>query len=293
MQEQLDSIAAQTYSNWDLLVSDDGSTDDTREIVIEFAKKNAQKITFVNGPCKGSTHNFFHLIRLAAQTEANDLFSFCDQDDVWLPEKLARATKYFESVQNTDLRPYLYCSRTQVVDENLQFMGLSASPRRQLAFGNALLQNVASGNTMIFNDALLRLLRLINPDHSVLHDWTAYQVATGCNGIVHFDNLPTLFYRQHGGNLVGINSGLVSSFRRLVFLFRGGYKRWAIKTELAISDIAEFLTPASKELFGSFCKVRYTSNMWHRFLVVIRGGLWCQSRLGTMVHMGAIVLRLV
>lgn len=293
LQEQLDSIAAQTYSNWDLLVSDDGSTDGTREIVIAFAKKNAQKITFVNGPCKGSTHNFFHLISSAAQTETNDLFSFCDQDDVWLPEKLAWAINHFESIQNTDRRPHLYCSRTQVVDENLQFIGLSALPRRPLAFGNALLQNVASGNTMVFNDTLLHLLRLIKPHHSVLHDWTAYQVATGCDGIVHFDNVPTLFYRQHGGNLVGFNSGLISSFRRLSFLSRGGYKRWAFKTESALSEITEFLTPASKELFGLFCKVRSTGNMWHRFLVVRRGDLWCQSRVATIVHMGAIVLRFV
>jgi glycosyltransferase involved in cell wall biosynthesis len=293
LQEQLDSIASQTYSNWDLLVSDDGSTDGTREIVIAFAKKNVQKITLVSGPCKGSAHNFFHLINLASTTETNCLFSFCDQDDVWLPQKLARSIKHFESTQNTERQPYLYCSRTQVVDENLRVIGLSNVPRRPLAFGNALLQNVASGNTMIFNEKLLHILRLIKPHHSVLHDWTAYQVATGCDGIVHFDSEPTLLYRQHRGNLVGINSGLVSSFRRLLFLFRGGYKRWACKTELALSDVTEFLTPASKELFGLFCKVRSTDNMWHRFLVVMRGDLWCQSRSGTVVHMGAIVLRFV
>lgn len=293
LQQQLDSIESQTYKNWDLWVSDDGSTDDTRDVVIQFAKKHAQKVTLLLGPCKGSTHNFFHLINSVSSIEPQCLFSYCDQDDVWLPEKLARAVKHFESTQSAAQRPYLYCSRTQVVDEKLQFMELSNVPIRPLAFGNALLQNLAGGNTMVFNRALIKILRLINPHHSVLHDWTTYQVVTGCNGIVYFDVVPSLLYRQHQKNLVGVNIGMVSSLQRLNFMLRGGYKRWAFQTELAMTDIAQWLTPSSRGVFELFCTTRRPGNSWSRFFVVMRGDFWCQSKRGHIAYMCALFFGLI
>ncbi len=79
IEAQLDSIAAQTHRNWRLIVSDDGSDDETRDIAADFAaRRPAGQVRIIDGPRRGATQNFLHL--LSAATDG--MIAFCDQDDV-------------------------------------------------------------------------------------------------------------------------------------------------------------------------------------------------------------------
>lgn len=294
LREQLESLSAQSYANWKLYVSDDRSTDETNQIIIEFKNSIQQKVFIYEGPGRGSTHNFFRLIGVVETNEPGDLYAFCDQDDVWLPDKLANAVAHHAGQGLTIGQPRLYCGRTIVVDQLLKPHGFTAIPRKPLGFGNALLQNIAGGNTMVFNQPLLQILRLISPEHSVLHDWTTYQAATGCGGLVYFDGRASVQYRQHMANVVGSNAGWTNRILRLQFLLKGGYKRWSLQTLQAMHQISPHLTAQSLATLREFDAVRSTTfNPYHRLRLAISGKYWRQSRMGQASFAFALLLNLI
>ena len=160
VQEQLDSYRTQTYGNWELLVSDDGSTDDTIKIIEEFAKQVPQRVMVRRGPQMGFWQNFVSLVR--SDEIDGDLFAYSDQDDVWFPEKLARAVSWFEA-RPTD-QPGLYFTRTELIEAGGAPIGFSPLFVRAPSFQNALVQNIGGGNTMVFNRAARLALRATPAD---------------------------------------------------------------------------------------------------------------------------------
>jgi glycosyltransferase involved in cell wall biosynthesis len=291
IEEQLKSIAMQTYTQWRLLISDDGSKDATIEIVEEFAKQHPQKVTLIKGPCKGSTFNFFNLIQKVEYHNDIDLFAFCDQDDLWLPDKLEMATNYHQKNPSTPL-PNLYCGRTRITNEKLDPIGLTKIPKRPLTFGNALTQNIASGNTMVFNIPLLKIMRHIAPEHSVWHDWTAYLATTACGGTVFYDKEPQLLYRQHSTNVIGANDGLITRFSRLIPNLKGKYRRWGDLTELSVDSIEPFLTDYSRATFRAYLSARHSKNGVERIRSIWTFGINRQSKLGQIALLFSAYLNL-
>ena len=144
--EQLRSYADQTVDQWSLHVSDDGSTDGTVEIIQQFARSRPQAISVRQGPQQGYIRNFLSLAKDTSIT--GDYFAFSDQDDIWYPDKIERALSFLETIPKS--APALYFSRTEIVDEKLNHLGISPLFTRQPAFQNALIQNMGGGNTMVF-----------------------------------------------------------------------------------------------------------------------------------------------
>ena len=103
--EQLQSIENQTYTNWRMIISDDGSTDDTLKIAKQFQEKwGNNRLEIRQGPQNGFCQNF-----LSMACDANvraDLYAFSDQDDVWMTDKVFRAVAYFDD--NTETYPIAY-----------------------------------------------------------------------------------------------------------------------------------------------------------------------------------------
>lgn len=253
--EQLQSISRQTHSAWTLTVSDDGSTDDTLAIVQRFAAQVDQPVTVLQGPRQGSsTANFAHLLGKAPAGNSQDLYAFCDQDDVWHDNKLERAVQFHAKHPSQSVR--LYCGRTQFVNEYLLPIGLSPSIERPPSFGNALVQNIASGNTMVFSQAVLSAHKKVKSTHSVWHDWTTYIVATAIGGMVWFDNEPCLFYRQHGGNVIGSNNSLKAKLARFRPLLKGRFKQWSDMNISAVQDLQDLVTKQSQLIFAEFQVMR-------------------------------------
>ena len=197
--EQLDSIAAQTHDDWFLLVSDDGSTDDTRERVARFAASRPQRVVLVEGPRRGACANF---LKMAADPAIDaDYYAFCDQDDIWYADKLERALAVLAGIPVGV--PALYGGRTELVDIDGRPYGFSPLFKRHPDFRNALVQSIIGGNTIVFNRPTKKLIETGGTPDIASHDWWAYQLVSLAGGVVHYDPQPAVRYRQHGKNLVG------------------------------------------------------------------------------------------
>ena len=224
LKEQLNSLERQTHENWELLVSDDASTDKTLSIVTEFQNRmGPERVSIINGPCKGYALNF-----VSACFHANpnsDLYAFCDQDDIWKPEKLETAIKSLQGYPAD--KPTLYCSRTELIDENGAHIGYSRFFPNPPSFSNAVVQSLAGGNTMVFNKAakdLIQQLRFCS--ELVAHDWAMYQLVTGVDGKIIYDSWASILYRQHNSNMIGSNLGFRARLTRLKMLLSGQMKEW-------------------------------------------------------------------
>lgn len=207
---QLDSIIAQNIVNKELLIRDDGSTDDTVAIIEEYQRKYSW-ICYYKEKNIGVQKSFFDLLKQADSSA--DYIAFADQDDEWLPDKLKRAVGVLENKDHPI--PLLYCSNKIITDENLRPVHVTVtSPVKKTSFGNALVQNICTGCTAVINKSLLRILQENMPqniDKVIMHDWWLYLTAT-CFGEVYYDQDSYIRYRQHGSNA----SGAIMNRRRLL-----------------------------------------------------------------------------
>jgi glycosyltransferase involved in cell wall biosynthesis len=219
LHEQLDSLEAQNHPNWVVVASDDGSKDQTMSILHRYRAKWPQgKLVIKNGPQKGFCHNF---LSLACDPEVKaDFYAFCDQDDVWLPEKLDVAINTISKNQSIST-PFLYCGRTTYVTEELDSCGLSPLFVFPPSFRNALVQSIAGGNTMVFNQAAKTLIEKAGIQNVPSHDWWAYQLISGAEGDIYYDPTPHLLYRQHEGALIGGNRSFSAKIERVWMLLQG------------------------------------------------------------------------
>nr|WP_315527350.1 glycosyltransferase family 2 protein [uncultured Achromobacter sp.] len=276
---QLDSFAAQTYPSWKLWVSDDGSTDATLDQLRAFAERHQPgQVTLQAGPRKGFVKNFMSLI--CEPTLHADYYALSDQDDIWHPDKLERAVKWLRDVPQG--QPALYCTRTELIDGAGQPIGFSPLFTRPPAFANALMQNVAGGNTMVMNNAARDLLVEAGADIDVVaHDWWIYIVVSACGGRVHYDSEPSLRYRQHGDNLIGANAGLSARLLRIKMLFEGHLKMWTDQHIQALSPLLPKLTPANLAIYDRFISARQRS-LLPRVVGIKRSGVYRQTLLGNL-----------
>lgn len=215
---QLDSLLAQTHPTWTLWWRDDGSDDRTIEIMREFGarQEDGRCIDISNGERLGVTRSFLHLLAAARAGQAQ-FFAFADQDDVWLPEKLARGIAALAQVPADE--PALYCARQWLVDAKLNRRRLSAPVRRPPGFLTALTQNIATGCTIMLNRAAADRVLASKPPDATWHDWWCYLVVTGGGGLVFADPTPVILYRQHGANVIGAPA---SQSRRGIAAIRRG-----------------------------------------------------------------------
>lgn len=194
--QQLDSIF-QSAEDMDifLYVRDDGSKDDTIQILEEYGKKNHVEIKIDAGENAGSARSFLLAIRNCPKA---DYYAFCDQDDVWLPKKIATAVKQIGDTE----QPILWCSDYQVTDANLNVILPSALKQPIQDDVKSMFYNNVPGCTMFFNWALMQKMRMIEISEIRMHDIMAMNVAL-ITGEIYFEKNPFVLYRQHGDNVLG------------------------------------------------------------------------------------------
>ncbi len=275
LSQQLASIAAQTHGGWLLWASDDGSTDGTVGLLQAFAHAHPTRVQLLQGPRQGAARNFFSLIHGIGGVGINDLVAFCDQDDVWLPDKLARAAQW-HAARAAPEQPGLYMARTTITNSALNPLGHSRVPHT-LGIGNALVENVAGGNSMVFNQALLHTLRRIQSAHMVLHDWSAYLAAAACGAQMVYDEKPCLLYRQHAANVIGAAPSWRRRVLRLWKVSQGGYRVWGTATEGAMIDLQPQLTVEATQALAAFQGARHGRGPVLRLRQARRAGLTRQS----------------
>jgi glycosyltransferase involved in cell wall biosynthesis len=209
LRELMESLLLQEYEPIEIVVRDDGSTDNTPQILREYGEKS-KEIHLRYGENVGVVRSFFDLLE---KTPENARFvAFCDQDDVWKPDKIGRAVKMLEGKGD---HPAMYFHRLSIVDADLGRPSLSRIPRRVPSLGNALLENIVSGCTIVLNRPALHLIRenLPDPNRIFMHDWWIYQVMAALGEIL-YDPSCSILHRQHSRNCVGQTFGAEAWKRR-------------------------------------------------------------------------------
>ncbi|MEG2279724.1 MAG: glycosyltransferase family 2 protein [Comamonas sp.] len=270
LSEQLNSLVNQSHSDIEIFVRDDGSVDETIEI-IEVYKNRCKNIHLVKGENIGFIKSFFELLRISGNEF--DYYFFCDQDDVWLENKVSRAICLLSEIDAD--KPSLYFSRLQFVDKELNFLRMSdIYEKRNIGFGNAMVQNIATGCSVCFNKKARYLVTENEfPDNCLAHDWWMYLVVS-CFGKVVFDEESFILYRQHGKNTIGMSAtGFFSYFKR-GRKFLKNRKKFGIIDQMQIffSIYKNHLLPRTLKNVEEFCNVR---NRWRNsFTVGFRRFYW-------------------
>lgn len=209
IEEQLQSLMEQAGVETDILVRDDGSTDGTRAILDRW--QQAGHLTWYGGENLGWAMSFIHLL---THSHDADYYAFCDQDDIWMPDKLKVAVEHLEQ---HSVSPALYCSNLLCYKN-----GKDEGPlfKKQLHYNiyTAMMKCLTTGCTMVLNKPLVNAVKNHPPRHTDAHDFWIYQVAMAI-GQVDYDPTPHIYYRLHESNQVGFKTSFTEVWcRRLQLL---------------------------------------------------------------------------
>lgn len=234
--EQLASLAGQTDRGFVILARDDGSIDDTPRILDDFSSTHPGLVERIGrtGTNLGPARAFAILLETAlADPRRFDTFMFCDQDDVWLPEKVARLRRLLDTERARTDTPLLVHSDMRVVSEDLSPVAPSFWRRQGIdptggPIQRLLVKNCVTGHACILNRALAETACPV-PQDIVMHDWWLALAAAATGRIVAL-NEPLSLYRQHPQSVEGSRPGRI---RRLLsprhwnqrILRRGQYDR--------------------------------------------------------------------
>ncbi len=214
LQAQLDSLIAQKLpNNYELgiLVRDDGSTDSTTKILEDY--KSRGYLDWYTGKNLKPAKSFWDLVQNAPDAE---YYCFCDQDDVWYEDKIARAVDALNK-ENGE-QPLLYCSNVMIADGDCNpirpFIGDNVN---YTDFAHSLIYSLAPGCTMVFNhSARCEFMKYdMNEEFEIIHDWLAHKISAMLGKFI-YDPIPSMNYRQHGNNVIGTQkSGIVGFFKKV------------------------------------------------------------------------------
>lgn len=253
LREQIDSVLRQNQVVPRILVRDDGSEDDTISILEDYSRQGLLRYT--TGANVGPGLSFMTQVWDAPRSE---YYAFCDQDDIWLPDKLIAAVRTIGTVSPE--RPSLYFSALTVVDEKAQFVRILARSGVP-TLGSAMVGNPGAGCTFVFNGELGELLRLHSSDFIGTHDSWTLRVCLAVGGVIFYDSNSHILYRQHDRNVVGLKSPRQRIWRRLARYASGEHPREAAARALleAYSDRMPHENRALLEKIAS-----YRASTWSR-----------------------------
>lgn len=212
LREQIDSLLAQTYPV-EIYVRDDGSTDSTQSILDEYRKNKC--LEWYTGENLKPAKSFWNLVQTAPQA---DYYAFCDQDDVWFPDKIERAIQRLTQEENRN-RPLLYCSNVTVTDADLKPISKMIEGEVYTDFAHSLIYSLAPGCTMVFNaQARTEMIKYdMNKEFEIIHDRLTHKIIAMLGKVI-FDYESTMYYRQHGNNAIGSSHGFFSKCRNVMFM---------------------------------------------------------------------------
>lgn len=216
LSEQIESLLLQEGElSIDIHIRDDGSTDNTREILKRYSDQYSN-IFIYQGDNVGVIASFLWLVE---NINGYDYYAFCDQDDYWCPLKLYVAVSRLKK-GDCD-RPRLYCSAYDYVDKNLTTIGRYVS-NSNMSANNLLIENCAPGCTMVFNEQLRQKYLEVSlsnvSNYVVMHDWFFLLLAVFWGGI-EYDKNSYLLYRQHDNNVVGVANGFFAILKKRILVF--------------------------------------------------------------------------
>jgi glycosyltransferase involved in cell wall biosynthesis len=271
----LASVRAQEHPDVRLSVRDDGSSDGTVRLLEQLMSGRSRDRLSV-GANLGAAKSFMTLLR-AVDVDV-DYAAFCDQDDVWLPDKLSSAVEAIQDVEG----PGLYCCAVRLVSESLCDLTVHRRCVRGASFANALVENIATGCTIVLNRPAIDLLASSAPKNLVMHDAWCYLVVSGC-GRVLYDPNPYVLYRLHGSNAVGVGPTRWAEWSgRASRQVRDGRERLLTKQAEELSRLyGPQLRADAARCLDDFLGAR--STVASRLRYAVRGSAYRQRRLDDII----------
>lgn len=271
--EQIDSILNQSFTDWKLIIRDDGSSDGTTEILLDYQSKYPKKILVL----ENTSENLGVILNFSKLLEASHApyIMFCDQDDIWLPEKVELTLTKMLAIEKLNPKiPLLVHTDLKVVDKNLDILSDSYWSYQGIDPGydtlnRLLIQNVITGCTVMINKQLAHLALPI-PNKVIMHDWWLGLVASS-SGQIHHLKLPTVLYRQHDNNDTGATSfNLNTILTQLQNLSNLNLHKYILQAKSLLSRYETTLNNEQKELLKAF--------------ICIEGQSWIKGKLSLIKY---------
>ena len=279
MQEQIESIRSQTFTDWRLIVSDDCSIDSTLAIVENEAAKDSRiQVVSKEIPFGSAKSNFIHLLSFVDAPYV----MFCDQDDYWLSNKIERQIIEMIDLEKTegDGTPLAVFSDSIVTDSTLNivngsFLSMNTVTPFQVSLENQLVENAIPGNCLLVNKALAEIASLLSDcEHIIMHDWAVIIVALACGKVRGIEE-GLLLYRQHSNNAAG-----VADRNKISFLLgkikdnpQRSFRATADQARVIVNQIGGAFPAKSLELVSAWGDV-YSHRRSERLKICKQYGFW-------------------
>lgn len=241
LREQIDSIINQSFKDWTLYIQDDGSSDATRYIIEEYCTTDDRiKLLDIGLSRQGAGMNFMSMLNIVE----SDYYMFCDQDDVWFPDKIEKSINQIKDEEklHPDEPIIVHTDRTHTDGDLKIILKSEFNPRNlpieriakkidRLKHPDILrIYTIVGGCTMLFNH---RVKDIVFPYINVrVHDSICAMAVANNGGIISTILEPTMYYRLHGNNTCGISSSkLLPKFLRLFSTLSAnmrGFHLWKI-----------------------------------------------------------------
>lgn len=287
--EQIRSIQEQTFSDWTLLIRDDGSSDRTKDLLHDFARQDSRirLIDVEEQKNLGVIKSFHRLV----QYEKADYYFFSDQDDVWLPDKLEVSLQEAR-LYPTD-QPLLVYMDLTVVNQDLQVMTesmiRSQSHHANTQLVQELTENTVTGGVAMINHTLAELWSEI--EDILMHDWYLALLASALGKLVFIDK-PGELYRQHADNVLGART-LSKRFKKWIrphILFKVYWDLIKNSQKQASFLLDKPLSPSDRELVQAFVTIM-DKPMLDRYQTLRKYGLKKNKPFHTFVFTTLIVTK--
>ena len=290
IRQQIDSILRQKdIESLTLYIRNDGSTDGTLEAIKDLQNScrneynyDNRDIEIIDGENIGLVASFFELLHYAHERN-HDFYSFSDQDDYWLPDKIDVAITTLE--QNGSNVPMLYSACSTIVDENLEHSnGRTQIQLRDITFYNTAIQNFCPGHNQVMNKRLADIVvsKTKYSPQIYSHDSWITNVAV-VRGKIIFDNNPHVLYRQHGNNQLSYGKNkigwITDHFKRLLQKQEG--RKIAIQLKYFIECYGHYLTEEQIEETRHFFDCQ--SSIFKRIKYVMTSRLYRQKKFETII----------
>ena len=288
--EQIRSIQEQSYTDWTLFIRDDGSSDNTKEILKDFEHQDSRIHLIDNDKSDnlGVIKSFHKLVN----HDRADYYFFSDQDDVWLPNKLELSLKEAQNYL-ADL-PLMVYMDLKVVNQDLKIMTesmvKSQSHHANTELVQELTENTVTGGVAMINHALAEMWQ--ETDDILMHDWYLALLASAFGNLVFIDQ-PGELYRQHSDNVLGART-LSKRFKKWIrphILFAVYWDLIKNSQKQARHLLQMPLSQSNRELIEAFVTIM-DKPMLERFRILRKYGLRKNKAFHTLVFTTLIVTKI-
>ncbi|SEM31545.1 rhamnosyltransferase [Ligilactobacillus sp. WC1T17] len=252
LERQIDSILSQNIAyDIDLIIRDDGSSDETVDILKKYQEEN-NNIYLILDKNIGVVKSFFALLEYAYKNNY-EYYSFSDQDDYWLPNKVSIAINTLMEYDND--YPLLYGNCSKLVDQNLNDLGsVTQTQRREITFYNTAIQNFCPGHAQVINKKLAGIIldRTKSYEQIYVHDLWVTASASVCGKII-FDNEPHTLYTMHQDNELGFGKSRIDWIKQHIQrMQKNEAKKMAIQLQYFAECYSDDLDGEAKKEIANF-----------------------------------------